>query len=692
MLSAMKPRALLCTLMILPALACKTGSSGEGGEGGTKSPGDEPAAMELSSESDVGREVIAQMNLGADPCVDFYEFACGGWMANTPLPDDKPRWGRGFGELSQRNNEVLRDILENDGGRAGAYYAACMDEDAINAASTKPLEPYLAKIDKLDANKPKALFKLLGELDAGVGIGAFFNFGLSIDFEDPDLHIADLGQGGTGLPERSYYIDEAKRAQVLPAYQAHVARMLAFLDYSEDEAKAAAERVVALETKLATLQKPLEDMRDPKAVYNRWDRKGVEKNSKLPWAVYLKSLGAPKVQLINVSSPDFIKGLPALIAEADEQSIKDYLRFHLISSTANLLSEDVVQTNFQFAAALTGQKQLQPRWERCVGAANGSLGDLVSKQFVEQSFAGDSKEIAVDMIQRVEAAFAAGLADLAWMDDTTREAAVGKMEKVVNKIGYPEKWRSYEGLEVSGSYFDDAVAARSWANAYQLAKVGKQVDNKEWNWPASIVNAGYNPLENSMLFPAGILQPPFFDRAHPMTMNFGAMGMVMGHELTHGFDDTGRQFDGDGVMREWWAAEVATRYDEQTQCLVDTYSAIEVQPEVKLNGKLTLGENIADFGGLKEAYAAYATWAEETGGEQPLIAGLSNEQLFFVAQAQAWCTVSSPEMDALLATVDTHSPPKYRVNVPNAHFPGFWDAFSCGEGTPMHAEQVCEVW
>ena len=648
--------------------------------------------MQLRSDSPLGQDVIAQMDLGTDPCVDFYQFACGNWMANNPLPEDKPRWARGFGELGDRNNELLRDILEKDEGRAGKYYASCMDEAAIDAAGIEPLAPFLAKIDKLDAKKRKDLFKLMGELDRAVGLGAFFDFGLSIDFAKPDLHIAELNQGGTGLPDPSYYLDPTKRDRVLPLYEAHIGRMLGFVGYGAEEAAAAAKRVVALETELAKLQKPPEQMRDPEAVYHRWDRKGVEANAKLPWTSYFTALGVPKVDLINVSNPEFVSGLPALLDAADPGAIRDYLRFHLIGNTANWLSKDIVEANFQFVAALTGQQALAPRWERCVGAVNYALGDLLSQQFVEQAFAGDSKDIALDMIQRIEAAFAASLPGLSWMDDATRQAALGKMQKIENKIGYPEKWKTYDGLDVSGKYFADALAAKTWSSNYALAKIGKQVDEKEWYWPASIVNASYNPLQNFMNFPAGILQPPFFHRDFPKAMNFGAMGMVMGHELTHGFDDSGRKFDGDGVMREWWAPEVAGKFDAQAQCVVETYSAIEVQPGVKLKGELTLGENIADFGGLKQAHLAYQAWVAENGEEPQLIEGMTNEQLLFVATAQSWCTVSSPQMDELMAAVDPHSPPKFRVNVPASHLPAFWQAFSCEAGTPMHPEQVCSVW
>ncbi|MFV8751724.1 M13 family metallopeptidase [Nannocystaceae bacterium ST9] len=690
----MTRRALPYTLLLLPLLfsACDKTKADESQDPEAGDKGKSGPKLALASEHPIGKQVVDIVDPTVDPCEDFYQFACGGWIATTKLPDDKPRWGRGFGELSDSNNAVLKDILEKDQDRAGKFYTACMNDTAINTAGIAPLKPMLGKIDKLKDKDPKALFKLLGELDGTVGLGAFFSFGLSLDFAEPSLHIADLGQGGTGLPDRSFYLDPAKKQQVLPAYQAHVGRMLGFLGYAPADAEAAAARVIALETKLAELQKAPEDMREPESVYHRWDRKGVEAKSKLPWATYFKALGTPKLELINVSNPEFITGLPQLIAEADPVAVKDYLRFMLISSTANLLSDEIVDANFQFTAALTGAKQLSPRWERCVGSTNAVLGDLVSKQFIDRTFPSDSKDIALDMIRRIEAAFVASLPQLSWMDDATRTAAVGKMEKIDNRIGYPDKWRTYEGLAVSGDYFQDTLGARTWWSKFQLGKVGTQVDEAEWNWPASIVNAGYNPLQNEMQFPAGILQPPFFNKDFPKAMNFGAMGMVMGHELSHGFDDQGRKFDGDGVMREWWAPEVASRYTERTQCIVDTYDAIEVQPGVKLNGKLTLGENIADFGGIKQAYMAYTKWASEGGGETPIVEGLTNEQLLFVAYAQSWCTISSPEIDALLATVDPHSPPKSRVNVPLAHLPAFWSTFSCGEGTKMHAENACEVW
>jgi endothelin-converting enzyme/putative endopeptidase len=652
----------------------------------------------VSSEHAVGKQVVAALDQGSDPCVDFYQYACGGWLGETKLPADKPRYTRGFSTLADQNNEVLRKIMEESKegegelAKVGAYYGACMDEGAIDGHGIEPLKPYLAKIDGI--KDAKTMMRVTGEFHGTIfsGHGALFSYGRGPDLEDPEVYITHLGQGGTGLPDRSFYLEEAKKQQILPAYTAHVARMLTYLGKSPEDSAKAAEAIVAFETKLAEVQKPRDEMRDPTKLVNRWDRKGVAKKVKLDWKGYFKALGHPKMSAINVTVPQFFEALPALLAETDASVLRDYMRWHLISSTASLLSKEIVEADFQFAGALTGTKELSPRWERCVGATNGALADAVGKGFVAETFAGDSKDVANTMIADVEAAFERGLPDLKWMDDTTRGKAVEKMNAVVNKVGYPDKWKDYEGLEVGEDHFANVVAAREFEYQRELSKVGQKVDKAEWFWPASIVNAAYNPTTNEMMFPAGILQPPFFSRDFPTAMNYGAMGMVMGHELTHGFDDSGRKFDGTGRLTEWWAPEVAERFESEAQCIDDTYSQIEIQPGVKLNGKLTLGENIADFGGLKSAHGAYQHWVQEKGAEDAIVEGMSNEQLLFVAYAQGWCTLSSPEFDRLMATTDSHSPPKQRVNVTLSHFPGFWEAYGCGEGTAMHAEKVCSVW
>jgi endothelin-converting enzyme/putative endopeptidase len=555
-----------------------------------------------------------------------------------------------------------------------------------------PLKPTLAKIDKV--RNLKGLMTLTGELHGNSLAGVFFSFGPSFDFKQPDLWITDIGQGGTGLPDRSFYLDKDKSAQVLPLYTQYVANMLTFV--YEGDAKRAGEdaaKVVAFETKLAEIQKDRTELRDPVVTYNRLDRKGVEKLAKkLDWKRYFKAVGYPKTELINVSVPSFLEALPGLLAATDLETLKAYMRFQLISGNASDLSSEIDAADFGFSSMLTGQAEQEPDWKRCMGSTIGAFGDVIGAQFVEQAFAGDSRDIAVAMITDIEAALEAALPNLAWMDDTTRAAALGKIKKVKNKIGYPKKWKTYEKVEVGESYFDNGLAAAHHEYRRIMDKVGGKVDPDEWFMPPSMVNAYYNPLANDINFPAGILQPPFFSREFPKAMNYGAIGMVMGHELTHGFDDTGRKFDGDGVMQEWWAPEAATAFEEQTVCIEKAYSEYEVQKGMFINGKLTMGENIADHGGIRESFNAYRNWVATNGEEKTGIEGVTNEQLFFLSYAQSWCSKATPEMEALLLTVDTHSPPKARVNLPLAHYPEFGKVWGCEPATPMVAENACEVW
>ena len=650
------------------------------------------------SDSDLGKTIIAAIDPATDPCVDFYQYACGGWIEGTELPADKPRYGRGFGELGDRNDAVLKDIVEGlsgsegDQAKAGKFYATCMDTAARDEAGMTPLASTLAKIDKV--KNLKGLMKLTGELHGKSLASPFFHFGPSFDFKKPDLWITDLSQGGTGLPDRSFYLDEGKKAQVIPMYTAHVAKMLTFV-YEGDAKRAAADahKVVAFETQLAEIQKDRTELRDPVATYNRLDRKGVVKLAKkLDWKAYFKAVGYPKTKLINVSVPSFIEQLPGIMAAADMDTMKAYLRYHLINGNASDLGSEIDSAAFAFSAMLTGQTEQEPLWKRCMGSTNGAFGDVIGAQFVERSFAGDSRDIAVAMITDIEAALEAALPNLAWMDAATREAALGKIKKVKNKIGYPKKWKTYEKIEVTESYFDNGLAAARHEYKRIMDKVGTDVDPDEWFMPPSIVNAYYNPLANDINFPAGILQPPFFSQEYPKAMNYGGIGMVMGHELTHGFDDTGRKFDGDGVMKEWWAPEAATAFEEQTACIGKAYSEYEVQPGKFINGELTMGENIADHGGIRESFNAYRSWVEKNGEESTGIDGITNEQLFFLSYAQSWCSIATPEMEALLLTVDSHSPPKARVNLPLAHYGEFAKVWSCEASAPMVAENACEVW
>ncbi|MCY1062036.1 M13 family metallopeptidase [Nannocystis sp. SCPEA4] len=659
----------------------------------------------LVAREPIGAGVLAALDTNVDPCTDFYQYACGGWLRKTPPPADKPRYGRGFGEVTDRNNEVLRAILERAAGskaksdpvesKLGAYYAACMDEPAIDKAGIAPIKPLLAKVKGVkDAN---TMMTVVGGLDAELfgGHGPLFDLFVEPDPKRPDVYIAFVDQGGTGLPDRDFYLKTDERTKaLLAAYQAHVARMLGFIGDAPDVATDLAAKIVAFETALAELQTPRDQMRDPDKIYNLLGVEGLAKlDPELNWAGFFKSFGYTKLGAdVNVTVPGYFEKLGALVRGTDPATLQAYLRWHIIRATAGGLSKEIVDADFQFTSALTGAKELSPRWERCVGWANMGLGELVGQAFVKERFAGASKDIALEMIGAIEEAFAAGLPALAWMDDATRERALDKAKALHNKIGYPDNWRDYGKLKLQRTgHASNGFAIRKFLLRRDFDRVSQPVDKGEWHMPPALVNAYYNPSANEMVFPAGILQPPYFSAEFPMAMNFGGIGMVMGHELSHGFDDQGRKFDKDGVLREWWDPGVAAKFETRAKCIETTYGGIEVLPAVKLNGKLTLGENIADFGGIKAAYAGYKLHASKK-PEQPLIQGLTSEQLFFIGFAQGWCTHETPESQRLRATVDPHSPPKQRVNVPLSHFAGFSEAFQCQPGAAMRAKDACEVW
>lgn len=659
----------------------------------------------LVARDPVGAAVVSALDTTVDPCVDFYQYACGGWLRKTPAPADKPRYGRGFGVVADRNNETLRAILgraaagkgaaDSVEGKLGAYYSACMDEDAIDRAGVAPLSPILARA--ADVKDADSLLRALGRLDADLfgGAGPLFTVFVEPDPKRPGVYIAHLDQGGTGLPDRDFYLktDQPSRALLL-AYEAHIGRMFGLLGDPDARARAAATQVVAFETALAKIQLPRDELRDPDKTYHLIGVPGLaELAPKLDWSGFFAALGYPNVGAdLNVQVPAYFKELGPLLQATDAETLRSYLRWHIIRASAPLLTREIVAADFSLTASLTGAKELSPRWERCVNGANFGLGELVGQAFVQERFSGSSKAIALEMIAAIEEAFAAGLPALAWMDDATRGRATEKIRALTNKIGFPDRWRDYGRLKLQRrSHFNNAMAIRGFLFRYDFDRIGRPVDKAEWEMPPALVNAYYNPSANEMVFPAGILQPPYFSADFPMAMNFGGIGMVMGHELSHGFDDQGRKFDKDGVLREWWDPSVAGRFESRAQCIERTYSEIEVIPGVRLNGKLTLGENIADFGGIKAAFAGYRRYAAAK-PEAPRVQGLTSEQLFFVGFAQGWCAHETEASQRLRATIDPHSPPKQRVNVPLAHFSGFWDAFQCQPGTPMRAREACELW
>ncbi len=647
--------------------------------------------------AEIAASVRDTLDPSVDPCQDFYRYACGGWLATAELPPDRPRWGRGFSAIAERNLAIEREILEaaaadpgNDPGlrKIGDFWAACMDEEAIEQAGLEPLAPWFEKIDAVEG--PETLFRVAGEMFQ-VGASVFFDAGVDADFDNPDLYIAHFFQGGLGLPDRDYYLDP-HRKPILEAYREHVARMLALSGEDEAAAKNHAERIVALETRLARASKPRRELRDPRKIYHKIDREGLEKLApRLPWDAFFAGVGRDDVRDINVATPDFFRALQDTVLGTDLDTLRAYLRFHLVQGLSGLLPRDFVEASFQFyGKTLSGQEKIRPRWKRCVAAVDDGLGELLGKAFVERAFAGESREMAREMIGNIEAAFEKNLEELDWMDEPTRERAREKLHAIVNKVGYPDKWRTYDGLEVDRhSWFASGVAARRFETARQVRRIGRPVDRSEWHMTPPTVNAYYNPSANEMVFPAGILQPPFFHRDFPAAMNYGGMGMVMGHELTHGFDDQGRKFDAHGRMADWWTPEVAKSFEERAACIERQYASYEVQPGVHLDGKLTLGENLADNGGIRLSWKAWSGLGDETA-----LPGLdlTPRQLFFVAYAQTWCTLATPEYEKLAATVDPHSTPRFRVNGPLANLPAFAEAFGCAEGTPMNPKERCRVW
>ncbi len=650
--------------------------------------------------SPVSAEVLAVMDEAADPCVDFYQYACGQWLAETPRPADQARYGR-FHALRDANRDTMRAIVEDaaadasasgERGQLGRFYASCMDEAAAEQRGLEGLRPLLTAID--GARNPAAAMTVLAQIHQ-VGGRALFRVDVEPDFDDPEINIAHLGQGGLGLPDRSYYLDEGPEAEALrEAYRAHVALMLEAVG-NEDDARRLAGQVVALETQLARAAKPRDEMRDPDAQRNPLERAALAKLvPELGWKAYFEAAGRPDLGTLNVAPPAYFDAMGRAWAKAQWPVRRAYLQWHLMLAMGKHLPARLAKAHFElYDRRLNGQDEPTPRWHDCVEATDDALGEALGREFVARRFSGDSKGIAVDMIGQIEQAFAEALPRLEWMDDPTRQRALEKMHAIVNKVGYPDRWRDYGALAVGADYVTNVLAGRRFEWQRRAGQIGKAVERGEWHMTPPTVNAYYNPSGNEMVFPAGILQPPFFGADRPMAMNFGGIGMVMGHELSHGFDDTGRKFDGKGRLTEWWGAPVVERFEERAACVERLYGSYEVQPGLPLNGKLTLGENIADLGGIRQAHGAYKAWAAEHGGDtEPMVEGLTNEQLLFVSYGQIWCTHATPEAERSLVLTDSHSHARYRVNGPLSNFPTFWEAFSCEEGTPMRPTNVCEVW
>jgi endothelin-converting enzyme/putative endopeptidase len=655
----------------------------------------EPLGQMLVSRSGID---LTSLDQTANPCTDFYQFTCGGWMASHPAPPDQPRYGR-FEELQDRNNLILKDILEGAAKPASApelrkvgdYYASCMAESAIDAKGTAPLAPDL---NRVAAIKDKAdIPAVVGHMHT-VGMSGFFGFGAAPDFKDAAQYMLIFGQGGLGLPDRDYYLkDDAVSAKLRMEYEQHVSRMLRLGGDTPAAAATGATTVLAIETTLAKSALDRVSQRDPTNIYHKMSRDEVR--TLMPnfnMSQYLERAEAPPGDSANVSEPAFLKAVDQVIAATPLPDLKTYLRWHVIHSNASMLPTRFVDESFAFyGRTLTGATEQRPRWKRCVDAADGDLGEALGRIYVDRTFGSDGKARTLQMVEAIEASLGSDIRDISWMSAETKKAAEAKLRAVANKIGYPDRWRDYSTLRiVRGDAYGNSQRANAFAYRRQMAKIGKPVDKAEWLMTPPTVNAYYNPLENNINFPAGILQPPFFNKAADEAVNVGAAGAVVGHELTHGFDDQGRRFDAQGNLREWWTPADGKNFEERATCVANQYGNYTAVADVKVNGRLTLGENVADNGGVRLAWMALIEMLKtrRLGSAD----GFTPEQRFFVGWGQMWCENRSDEIARLHAQTNPHSPGKYRTNGVVSNMPEFAQAFSCPANAKMVNQPVCRVW
>jgi putative endopeptidase len=651
---------------------------------------------------------VSAMDRSVDPCVDLYAFSCGGWVKNNPIPPDQSSWGT-YGKLEDENRAQLRTILEDAAKlnttrdsvaqKIGDYYASCIDEPAIEKLGVKPLLPELERIEGLKSKLDLAEYLATALFPPSLyGGGTLFTFRSNQDFKDSTQVIAEVDQGGLGLPDRDYYLkDDPKSEELRKAYVAHIAKMFELVGDKPADTAEEATTVLRIETALARGQMTRVERRDPPKLYHKMSVEELQKLSpSFGWKMYFAKTGAESLAsplgTLNVVTPDYFHLMSEEIEKESLANWKTYLRWHATHEAANDLSSAFVKENFSFyGKTLRGREELPPRWKRCTNDIDNDLGEALGQAYVAKYFSPEAKQAALKMVKEVEAAMQSEIKALPWMGSATQEQALTKLHAIRNKIGYPDTWRDYSSLEIiRGDEIGNSERA-SWFEFHRwLEKIGKPVDRNEWDMTPPTVNADYDPQRNDINFPAGVLQPPLFSALSDAAPNYGDTGATMGHELTHAFDDEGSQFDAQGNLRNWWTDADRKEFEKRAQCVVDQYSGYTIIDDIKINGKLTNGEDLADLGGTLLAYLA---WKQDTKDQklEPLD-GLTPEQRFFVAYGQSWCTNERDEDKRLRATVDPHSPEKYRANGVASNMTEFRTAFHCKSGQPMVRENACRVW